>query len=307
MSEQLATGILSCWNLFLSHLDEELGKETVDKWVRTLAIKQGPHQRLLIEARDSFQSLWLEEHLRPRLASFVNPIGEPIHVSIQTAGKKGKLPHHTLKPPSTNDMFEFSELDTAFTFEQFISQEDTEIVVRLLNEVCSYLTSEKLKKLTPLALAHDELKTPPPNPIYLCGPSGSGKTHLLTATAQRLKLAGLSVIMARSDTFTEHVVRSIRTGEMATFRNLWRTVDVLIVDDVHLFSRRNTTQEEFFHTFNTLHMAGKFIILSANCFPQQLQHIEPRLISRFEWGVVLPLSTLPKKATSQFLNERLLF
>lgn len=304
MGEQVATGLFSCWQVFLSRIEEELGKDTVDKWVRTLIIKQGPHQKLIVEARDSFQALWFEEHLRPRLSSFVNPLGEPIHVSLQTAGKKNKQKERIAKTPSSNALFEFSELDSTYTFEEFISQDDTEIVVRLLKEICSYLTAERLKQLTPLTERHEDLKVPPPNPVYLCGPSGSGKTHLLTATAQRLKLAGLSVIMARSDVFTEHVIKSIRAGEMAAFRNLWRTVDVLIVDDVHLFSRKNTTQEEFFHTFNSLHMAGKCIILSANCLPQQLQHIEPRLVSRFEWGVVLPLSTLPRKSYTTLLERK---
>jgi chromosomal replication initiator protein len=110
--------------------------------------------------------------------------------------------------------------------------------------------------------------------------------------------------MAKSDLFTEHVVRSIRAGEMATFRNLWRTVDALILDDVHCLAHKSTTQEEFFHTFNSLYVAGKQIILSANCLPQQLQFIEPRLISRFEWGVVLPLHSIPRKQFPELLEKK---
>ena len=97
---------------------------------------------------------------------------------------------------------------------------------------------------------------------------------------------------------------------MSTFRQVYRKADILLVDDVHVFSRKGATQEEFFHSFNTLHLEGKQIILAANCAPQELQLIiEPRLVSRFEWGIVLPLKSLSMdelrlmlQAKSQALN-----
>src|SRR5690606_21981449 len=95
------------------------------------------------------------------------------------------------------------------------------------------------------------------NPIYLHGESGSGKTHLLMAIANHLQSQGLKVIYTRADTFTEHVVSAIRAGEMQTFRKSYRNIDVLLVDDIEVFSRKGATQEEFFHTFNTLHVEGK--------------------------------------------------
>jgi len=84
------------------------------------------------------------------------------------------------------------------------------------------------------------------NPIYLWGPSGSGKTHLLSALYHALKKQGLNVLYANADTFTEHVVSAIRGGEMQDFRKAYRHVEVLLIDNVHLFARKNATQEEFF-------------------------------------------------------------
>jgi chromosomal replication initiator protein len=130
------------------------------------------------------------------------------------------------------------------------------------------------------------------NPLYLYGPTGCGKTHLLMSLTQTFRAQGLRSIYVRAEQFTDHVVTAIRAGEMSTFRQAYRNTDLLIVDDVHVFSRKGATQEEFFHTFNTLHLEGKQIILSANCAPQELQLIEPRLVSRFEWGIVLPLKPL---------------
>jgi chromosomal replication initiator protein len=114
----------------------------------------------------------------------------------------------------------------------------------------------------------------------------------------------LKILYVRADTFTDHVVSAIRAGEMRQFRQAYRHIDVLIVDDVHVFSRKGATQEEFFHTFNTLHLDGKQIILSANCSPQNLQFIEPRLVSRFEWGIVLPLQSLQEKKREALLQAR---
>jgi chromosomal replication initiator protein len=305
----MTQGTTSCWQSFLQQLEEELGKETIDRWARTLVIKQSTATKLVLEARDSFQSLWFEEHLRPRLSLLVDQMSSPIQVSLQVSGKPTAL-KQTKKdfPSSPVSSLTFQGLEPAFTFEHFFPIEENEIVLRLLDEICSHLAHSKLQKMSSLVVPTvDEKKISLPNPIYLCGPSGCGKTHVLTATAHRLRQAGNSVIMAQAELFTDHVVKSIRAGEMSTFRKLWRNVDVLLLDDVHLLARKNATQEEFFHTFNTLHTAGKQIVLSANCLPQQLQFIEPRLVSRFEWGIVLPMYTLGKKYFPMLLEKKAAF
>jgi len=92
--------------------------------------------------------------------------------------------------------------------------------------------------------------------------------------------------------FTEHVVQAIRQGRMHEFRAVYRDIDVLLVDNVHRLAGRAATQEEFFHTFNTLHTLGKQIVLTSPLPPSKLEEIEPRLISRFEWGVVLSIENV---------------
>ena len=142
------------------------------------------------------------------------------------------------------------------------------------------------------------------NPIYVYGGKGAGKTHLLMATAQALRDRGLNVIYVRTQFFADHVVSAIRSAEMSAFREIYRNSDVLIVDDVHVLSRKSTTQEEFFHTFNALHSDGKQIILGANCVPSELSHIEPRLVSRFEWGIVLSLDVPSRDDQLIILNAK---
>ncbi|MFI5334544.1 MAG: DnaA ATPase domain-containing protein, partial [Chlamydiales bacterium] len=142
------------------------------------------------------------------------------------------------------------------------------------------------------------------NPIFIHGESGAGKSHLLTAIGHALKERGLRLLFVRAETFTEHVVAAIRTGAMEEFRNAYRLADVLIIDDVHVLARKWATQEELFHTFNTLHSKGKQIILSANSPPQFLEAIEPRLVSRFEWGIVLRLEKMSEHETLEWLKKR---
>ncbi len=143
----------------------------------------------------------------------------------------------------------------------------------------------------------------PFNPIYLYGPKGAGKTHLLMGAAIALQKSGKRVFFVKAETFTEHVVQAIRLGQMQNFRKVYRDIDALVIDDIHIFSRKAATQEEFFHTFNTLHTLGRPILISADVAPMQLNEIEPRLISRFEWGISLGLERnemgpiLEKKAT----------
>jgi chromosomal replication initiator protein len=142
------------------------------------------------------------------------------------------------------------------------------------------------------------------NPIYLWGGCGSGKTHLLMALAHAFKKRGLNALYARAETFTEHVVAAIRSSEMQAFRKAYRNVDVLLVDDIHVFARKDATQEEFFHTFNTLHTSGRQIILTSKCAPSLLQEIEPRLISRFEWGIDVHFEKLNAEDLRKVLEKR---
>jgi chromosomal replication initiator protein len=142
------------------------------------------------------------------------------------------------------------------------------------------------------------------NPIFLWGEAGSGKTHLLMALAHAFKERGLNALYVRAETFTDHVVSAIRASEMHAFRKAYRHADILLVDDVHVFARKNATQEEFFHTFNTLHASGRQLILSSQCKPGLLEEIEPRLVSRFEWGITLQLKKLVGKELKSILERR---
>ena len=126
------------------------------------------------------------------------------------------------------------------------------------------------------------------NPLFIHGGVGLGKTHLLQAVCQKVleNNPDARILYLSCDTFINQFITAVETGEMSQFRNRYRHVDVMVIDDIHFLAGRDRTQEEFFHTFNTLYHNQKQIILSADCPPSEIPELEERLVSRFNWGLV---------------------
>ncbi len=293
---------MQAWEEFVQGLSQELGSDTVTKWLRPLRVVHFDACNLYLEAKDSFHALWFEEHIRPRLKGQLLSSSHKqirVHLSIleeePTPGSAEETRSHNRAASSAvAPRFAPDLLEEWASLETFVAGSATEPVLRLMLALCG----------RPLPDSGGELELGLFNPIFLYGPSGVGKTHLLMATAKDLIKRGLSVMYVRTETFTEHVVRAIRSGLMQPFRTTYRSVDVLILDDVQQLARRSSTQEELFHTFNTLHTAGKQIILASSLPPHLLTEIEPRLVSRFEWGISLPLQKLSETELFQVLKSR---
>lgn len=275
------------WEQFLQQLESELGNETVQKWLRSLKIASFDACNLYLEAKDSFQVLWFEEHIRSKVQTTLlngNHHKIKVHLSIKNGPptkSKSRTPIKETK--GTAFQLQFDEPDPYCQFESFIINNENHETYHLLHELVEKSALGTF------------------NPVYLHGPTGSGKTHLLMSLTHSFRSMGHQALYVRAEQFTDHVISAIRAGEMTLFRQAYRKAQILLVDDVQVFSRKGATQEEFFHTFNTLHLDGKQIILAANCPPQELQLIEPRLVSRFEWGIVLSLKTLEEHERKKML------
>ncbi|MDQ7003866.1 MAG: chromosomal replication initiator protein DnaA [Ghiorsea sp.] len=170
------------------------------------------------------------------------------------------------KPPIKHNIDGF--IDERFTFGNF--------VVGPSNEFCHAAS-----------MAVAEQPGAQYNPLYIHGGVGLGKTHLINAIANQLSLSGNYKIAYRTgEHFTNELIDSIRTQKTAAFRNKYRKVDVLIIDDIQFIEGKQSTQEEFFHTFDALHKAKKQIILTSDRDPSAIKHLAERLRSRFNWGLV---------------------
>ncbi len=279
------------WNEFLKRKEQSIGATTVHKWLTSLKIINYDAANLYLEAQDTFQAQWFEEYLRPTLKSeFVNENNRPIKVHIQIKHKKEpseKSLSKVLSPDQYHPVID--SIDPGYTLESFVRSDQNRILLKLI---------ESFQSL-------DGKKSPLYNPIYIYGSEGLGKTHLLQAAFQLLEAQNKKVRYTKLLTFMDNMVKAMKESKMSEFRKFYRNVDILIVDDIHQLSHKNATQEEFFHTFNALHIEGKQILLSSVCSPQQLVAIEPRLMSRFEWGIVLPLNNPTKQDLSNILQEKL--
>jgi len=126
------------------------------------------------------------------------------------------------------------------------------------------------------------------NPFFLHGRVGVGKTHLLQALCFSIleRDPGARILYLSCETFVNHFISALENGDLTEFRNKYRNVDVLVVDDIHILANKERTQEEFFHTFNTLYQAGKQLVLSSDSPPKDIPTLQERLVSRFKWGMV---------------------
>lgn len=291
---------MKSWEDLLSSLEPEIGQETVSQWLRSMKIIRFDAANLYLEATP-FQQTWFEEQILPRVRSrFCNNNQRPIKIHFESPLSETNDPlNHKTKPkklpidPNSNlngktsdkVQIEPSPLDPEFSLDRFIASSANSIPIEMAKEIAQ--TGKTVF-----------------NPVFFFGPSGCGKTHLLMAIAQKLQQSGQKVFYVNAQTFTEHFVRAIRFGHMDQFRNAYRDIDILLMDDIHILARRSASQEEFFHTFNTLHTLEKQIILSAQTSPSQLQDIEPRLISRFEWGIAVNIERPDPSTLHQILVQK---
>jgi chromosomal replication initiator protein len=151
------------------------------------------------------------------------------------------------------------------------------------------------------------------NPLFLHGTVGLGKSHLLQATCHRLldRRRDAKILYLSCESFVNQFIAAVERGDLERFRYHYRHIDVLVIDDIHFLADKERTQEEFFHTFNTLYQSQKQVILSSDSAPQEIPHLEERLVSRFKWGLVARLdrpdfetrvAILGKKARQQGLE-----
>jgi chromosomal replication initiator protein len=208
---------MKAWEQFLIQQELELGVETVNKWLRLLKVVHFDACNLYLEAKDSFQVLWFEEHIRTKVLTKLfnnNKKRIQVHLSIADLSTPPKLSKKSKKgaqsaPQPLPFTLNFDAVDPNQTFDTLVLTESLTLPYKLLTQI-----SESNAAF---------------NPIYIYGPGGCGKTHLLMSATHHLRSQGLKVIYTRAETFTDHVVTAIRAGEMRIFRQAYRNSDVLII------------------------------------------------------------------------------
>ncbi|RQV93326.1 chromosomal replication initiator protein DnaA [bacterium] len=264
----------SIWESCLQIIKENVSPQSYQTWFLPIVPLKLENNQFNIQVPSQFFYEWLEEHypqtIRSALTQVIGEDTVPQYIILQ--GNKHKA-FQTIKEQKKSPgqyMGEETHLHSRYTFENFVSG-----------------SGNQFAKAASLAVAEAPGRTSF-NPLVIYGGVGLGKTHLIQAIGNFAKENNYAnrIRYVSSEKFTIEFINSIQNNRTTEFSQIYRNVDLLLVDDIQFFMSKERTQEEFFHTFNALHQKGKQIVLSSDRPPKELKGLEERLISRFQWGLV---------------------
>ncbi|MEH6993523.1 chromosomal replication initiator protein DnaA [Neobacillus drentensis] len=301
--------IADLWNAALANIEKKISKPSYDTWLKSTKAHSLQGDLLVITAPNEFARDWLEERYSQLIAGILYEItGEELSVKfIIPQNQKEEDPDLLLpakKAKREEDQHDFPQniLNPKYLFDTFVIG-----------------SGNRFAHAASLAVAEAPAKAY--NPLFIYGGVGLGKTHLMHAIGHYVleHKPNAKVVYLSSEKFTNEFINSIRDNKAVEFRNKYRNVDVLLIDDIQFLAGKESTQEEFFHTFNTLHEESKQIVISSDRPPREIPTLEDRLRSRFEWGLITDITPpdletriaiLRKKAKAEGLdipNEVMLY
>lgn len=276
------------WQSVLGQLQMEMPRASFDTWVRDthpLSYEEGV---MTIAARNAYARDWLENRLLSTVARLLaGMMNRAVEVRFVVANG-----HEELEAEEAAE-----ELENAASAQPvMVKQRNSTLNPRYTFDNFVVGANSRLAHAAAQAVAEKPARAY--NPLFLYGGVGLGKTHLLHAIGNACHSRGLNVLYVSSEEFTNDMINAIRSHTTQAFREKYRSADVLLIDDIQFIAGKESTQEEFFHTFNTLHSQDKQIIVSSDRPPKALATLEERLRSRFEWGLIADIQ-MPDLETRQ--------
>ncbi|HBR10081.1 chromosomal replication initiator protein DnaA [Candidatus Bipolaricaulota bacterium] len=281
---------LSLWTAIQSALREEISHTSYETWFANTNLSSIDDTALTITVPNSFTKGGLEKRYRPLLEQTVSAIcGRPMAINFAVLEKKERAPVEPtlIKGPAPTSREKPLPLNPNYTFTHF---------VRGNNNHLAYASS--------IAVAEAPGKAY--NPLFIYGSVGLGKTHLLQAIGNHISTdtSPKNIMYTTSERFSIEMISSIRNNTTADFRAKFRTLDILLIDDIQFLEGKEGTQEELFHTFNELYGQEKQIVLSSDRSPDKLSGLQERLVSRFRWGLVADIQPPVWETRIAILHEK---
>lgn len=264
------------WQATLGELELHLSKANFTTWFKNTFISALNGSSVVVGVPNAFTKAWLEskyhEHIVKAMKHLTKDEVSEVSYRVesqQPAAASADAAPEAEPPQPAEPTLPKNGLNPRYTFDTFIVGKGNELA-----QAAAMACAEKPGEVY--------------NPLFLYGGAGLGKTHLMQAIGHELHKRNpkARVLYVSSEHFTNEFIQAIFKGSMSAFRDRWRAVDVLLVDDVQFLAGKEGTQEEFFHTFNALHQLNKQIILSSDRPPKAIAALEARLLSRFEWGMI---------------------
>ena len=264
------------WDRCKSELKKKLNPHNYDSWIEPVLYGTFKQKTLTLSVPSTFFIDWIKEHYKGQIVLILEELyGQPVRLDFSVRPRqkpdpvKKAIAPPIKKSPSRAQLREKSNLNEKYTFDKF--------VVGKSNEFCHASCKAVANKV---GVAY--------NPLFIYGGVGLGKTHLLQAIGNHVlhNKPGANVLYLTSEKFVNSLINSLQKGSMSGFRNKYRNLDLLMVDDIQFIAGKERTQEEFFHTFNALFEMKKQIVITSDKFPKDMKNLEERLRSRFAWGLI---------------------
>ena len=259
------------WNKTLEIIKDYLSTPSYETWFKTTKALEETEDKLVIGVISEFGRDWIRSNYLPLIKEVIRAVaGKDLSLEFVVLKEK-KKEKEIIKEEIINRRR--LGLNENYTFDNFVVGD-----------------SNKLAHAASLAVSKNPGHSY--NPLFIYGGVGLGKTHLIQAIGHYIldTKPALKVVYVTSEIFTNEVIHSIQKGKMNDFHNKYRNVDVLLIDDIQFLAGKERTQEEFFHTFNTLHNNYKQIVITSDRLPKEIPTLEDRLRSRFEWGLMVDIA-----------------
>jgi len=270
------------WQAVLGEIELNLSKANFTTWFKDTFVSSFDDGKVIICVPNTFTKAWLEKKYHTQISEAIENIKnekiKEILYKVETRKtnpvddllKKIKIKKETVSENTEGIVINKYGLNSRYTFDQFIVGKGNE----LANAACRAVAANPGNAY---------------NPLFIYGGVGLGKTHLLQAIGHEVINKSDRVMYVTSEKFTNDYIQAVKSGQAKDFKDRYRNVDLLMIDDIQFMAGKDGTQEEFFHTFNELHQANKQIIITSDQPPKSIPAFEKRLLSRLEWGMIVDI------------------